>query len=222
MTIEFDQELSLLRYDTLNMFQAVRGSIDKALQALKLRDGSLSQEVMDADEDIDIRECRTEAQSLRLLALKQPVARDLRNIIATMRIASNLERIGDEAVNIVDRNVILLERQPIESVDGLWEMGGLALEIFDKAAHAYAEGSLDLCEEVRASVMRSSALHHKVFKELTEIMIRHSASVEQAEQLAFISYSLKRICDRCSNISESVIFIVQGVDVKHKACLGAR
>ncbi len=218
MTTDFDRELTLLRYDTLNMFHAAREAVEKALNAVKLRDRAISQDVMDGDEPIDRQECANEARALRLLALRQPVARVLRLISGSMRIASNLERIGDEAVNIVDRNVILLERPPFESPARLWEMGSLTLEILDKATRAFSENSVEICQQVRASRPVTSALHQKAFRDLTEIMLREPGRIESAEQLSFVSYSLKRICDRCSNICESVIFIVQGLDVKHARC----
>ena len=218
VTHEFDQELDRLRIDTLQMFYMVRNAVDKALRATRQRDRSLCQEVMDGDEEIDRLECLTEALGLRILALKQPVARDLRLIMGCMRIASNLERIGDEAVNIVDRNLVLLERPEFEDVPSLWRMGETSLELLDKTARSFADNSFEMAQSVRQAQEFTTSLHMKTFRDLTEIMIHHSRAVERAVQLSFVSYSLKRICDRCFNISESVIFIVKGQDVKHKVC----
>lgn len=218
MHYEFDQELDALRIDTLRMCHAVREAVDKSLRAARRRDSQLCQEVAEGDEAVDIMECRTEARGLRLLALKQPVARDLRAIMGIMRIASNLERIADEAVNIADRATVLLERPELEGADGVWRLGETCLELFDLAVRAFAENSLDLAQQVRHSPERSTNMHMKAFRELTETMIEESRAVERAVQLSFISYSLKRICDRCCNIAESVVFIIKGLDVKHKAC----
>ena len=218
MNYEIDQELVRLRIDTLSMFYTVRDAVDKALRAVRQRDASLSLAVKNGDEPIDQLECQTEALGLRLLALKQPVARDLRLIMGTMRIASNLERIADEAVNIVDRNLILLERPQFEDVPSVWRLGEASLEDLDKAARSFADNSLDMAQELRHSQDMSTGLHMKAFRDLTDIMIRQSRAVERAVQLSFISYSLKRICDRCVNISESVIFIANGLDVKHRCC----
>ena len=218
MSHDFDQQLERLRIDTLRMFYTVRESIDKALRAARHRDGQLCQEVVDADESIDLMECQNEALGLRLLALRQPVACDLRAIMGSMRIASNLERIGDEAVNIVDRAFVLMERPALGETAEVWRLGETSLELFDKAALAFADGSFDLAQTVRQSSEATTSLHMKAFRELTEVMIRESRAVERAVQLSFISYSLKRICDRCRNISESVIFITKGLDVKHTLC----
>lgn len=218
MTHEFDQELDRLRIDSLRMFYMVREAVDKAVQATRERDSALSQEVIDNDEAVDAIECLNEHLGLRLLALKQPVARDLRNIMGSMRIASNLERIGDEAVNIVARNLILLDSPESLDVPSVWRLGDLSLELFDKAARAYADNSSELAQAVIDSKDQSALLHMKAFRDLTEIMIREPNMVERAVQLSFVAYSLKRICERCFNIAESVIFIVKAMDVKHKVC----
>jgi len=218
MTHEFDQELDRLRIDSLRMFYMVREAVDKAVRATRLRDSALSQEVMDGDEAVDAMECLTEHLGLRLLALKQPVARDLRTIMGSMRIASNLERIGDEAVNIVGRNLLMLESGEFQDVPSVWGLGELCLDLFDKAARAFADSSYDQAQTVLDAHEQTAIKHMKAFRDLTEIMIRESRTVERAVQLSFVAYSLKRICERCFNISESVIFIVKGLDVKHRSC----
>jgi phosphate transport system protein len=218
MNYEFDQELDRLRIDTLSMFYTVRDAVDKAMRAVRQRDLKLSNAVRDGDEAIDLLECQTEALGLRLLALKQPVARDLRLIMGTMRIASNLERIADEAVNIVDRNLILMERPPFEDAPSVWRLGEACLDDFDKVARSFADNSFEMAQDLRNTQDMTTSLHMQAFRDLTDTMIQHSRAVERAVQLSFISYSLKRICDRCVNISESVIFITKGLDVKHKSC----
>jgi len=218
MILEFEQELALLQADIITMFASVREAVDTSVKGLKLRDGALIQSVMDGDNAINLQECQCTSLGLKLLALKQPVARDLRQIVGSLRIASNLERIGDEAVNIADRGAILLERAPLEGADQVWDLAQLTLELFDKAQQAFAVSSTDVCDDVFKTNQATNALQSRVFRELTEIMIKHSRAVERAEQLAFVSYSLKRICDRCSNICESVVFMVKGLEVMHKEC----
>lgn len=218
MTHEFDQELDRLRIDSLRMFYMVREAVDKAVRATRLRDSALSQEVMDGDEAVDAMECLTEHLGLRLLALKQPVARDLRTIMGSMRIASNLERIGDEAVNIVGRNLLMLESGEFQDVPSVWSLGEMCLELFDKSARAFADSSYDQAQAVLDAHEQTAIQHMKSFRDLTEIMIREARTVDRAVQLSFVAYSLKRICERSFNIAESVIFIVKGLDVKHKGC----
>lgn len=218
MVTEFDHELDRLRIDTLRMFYMVRETVDKSLRAVRQRDRILSQEVMDGDEDIDLLECQNEALGLRLLALKQPVARDLRLIIGCMRIASNLERMGDEAVNVVDRNLILMERPELEDVPSVWSMGETSIELLDKAARSFADNSFEQAMAVREAFELASTRHVKAFRDISEAMIKQGRTVERALQLSFMSYSFKRICERCFNIAESVIFIAKGLDVKHRIC----
>lgn len=215
---EIDQELDRLRIDTLRMFYMVRETVDKAQRAVRHHDAKLSQEVIDGDEEIDLLECHNESLGLRLLALKQPVARDLRLIVASMRIASNLERMADEAVNVADHNLLLLEYPEFEDVPSVWAMGESCLELIDKAARAFADTSFELAEEVRQAHDLAATRHMKAFRDLTGIMIKHPQAVESAVHLSFVSYSFKRICERCFNIAESVIFIAKGLDVKHSAC----
>jgi len=215
MTLDFDQELDRLRIDSLRMFYMVRESVDKALRAVRMRDANLSEEVVDADEDIDKLECNNEALGLRLLALRQPVARDLRLIVGSMRIATNLERMGDEAVNIAERNFDLLERPGPLEVPSLWRMGEMSLELIDKAARAFADTSPEQAQAVLEEYDAATTQHMKAFRDLSDIMIKEARLVERAVQLSFMSYSFKRISERCFNLAESVIFIAQGLDVKH-------
>jgi len=217
MALEFDQELDQLRIGALHMFHTTREAVDNALRATRTRDRELSEEVIDGDGCIDRLESRLEALGLRLLALKQPVARDLRAIMGTTRIASNLERIADEAVNIVKRNITLLDLPPTKDIPSLMRLSETCLELFDKVTRAYTDNSFDLAQEVRLAHELISNLHMQAFRDLTDAMIREPHAVERIVQLSFITYSIKRICDRFSNIAESVIFIVEGLDVKHCA-----
>jgi len=215
MALEFDQELDQLRIGALHMFHTTREAVENALRAVRTRDQELSQEVIDGDGCIDRLESRLEAQGLRLLALKQPVARDLRAIMGSTRIASNLERIADEAANIAKRNIILLDLPPTREIPSFTQLSETCLELFDKATQAYTNNSLELAQEVRLAHELIANLHMRAFRDLTDTMIREPHAVERIVQLSFVAYSLKRICDRFSNIAESVIFIVEGLDVKH-------
>jgi len=215
MALEFDQELDQLRIGALHMFHTTREAVTHTLWAVRDRNRDLSLEVVDGDGCIDRLESRLEAQGLRLLALKQPVARDLRAIMGTIRIASNLERIADEAANISTRNLILLDLQPIQEIPSLTRLSGACLDLFDKVTQAYTDNSFELAQGVLLGHELITNLHMKAFRDMTDTMIREPHAVELIVQLSFVAYSLKRICDRFSNIAESVIFIVEGLDVKH-------
>ena len=217
MALEFDQELDQLRIGALHMFHTTREAVDNAVRATRSRDRRLSEDVVDGDSCIDRLESRLEALGLKLLALKQPVARDLRAIMGTMRIASNLERIADEAANIAKRNIILLDLPETKEVASLVRLSETCLELFDKVTLAYTNNSFELAQDVRLGHDLISNLHMRAFRDLTDALIREPNAVELIVQLSFITYSLKRICDRFSNIAESVIFIVEGLDVKHSS-----
>jgi len=218
MTNEFDEELLKLRILMGEMFASARDALEKALRSVRERQAAPAQECMDNDDAVDALECKAERLCLRLLALRQPVARDLRLLVGALRVASNLERIADEAVNISERSLTLLERPLSEDTPGLWAMAQACQDLFALTARAYTEGSVELARQVREANRGVHGLHVRAFREISAVMIRHPEVMERSLQLSFIAYSVKRICDRCANVAESTEFIVDGRDLKHAGC----
>jgi len=216
MERNFLGEMERLKAESLAMMYMAQTALRKAFQAVRERDRELALEVMEGDAEIDRLECAMDVEALRLLALQQPVARDLRFIIGCMRLAGNVERVGDEAVNIADHCVILLERPPLIPPQSLDTLAGMAADLLGKAVTAFNGGATALAREVLEAIPGVTALHYLLFKEMTEIMLAESRTVERAVQLSFIAHSLRRICDQAANISETVIFIVEGVNAKHR------
>lgn len=208
-------EMERLKAHTLALMYMAQTALRKALLAIGERNRELALEVMEGDAEIDRLECAADVEGLRLLALQQPVARDLRFIVGCMRLAGNVERVGDEAVNIADRCVILLERPPLAPPKSLDTLADMATELLGKAVTAFVDGSAPLARDVLEAIPGVTALHYLLFKEMTEIMVRESRTVERAVQMSFIAHSLRRVCDQAANIAETVIFIVEGVNVKH-------
>lgn len=216
MERSFLGEIDRLKADSLAMMYMAQTALRKALHAVRERDRELALEVMEGDAEIDRMECTMDVEVLRLLALQQPVARDLRFIVGCMRLAANVERVGDEAVNIADRCVVLLERPPLAPPQSLETLANMSMELLGKAVTAFNDGSATLAHDVLRAIPGVTALHYLLFKEMTEIMVKESRTVERAVQLSFIAHSLRRICDQAANISENVIFIVEGANVKHE------
>ncbi|GFK93203.1 Phosphate-specific transport system accessory protein PhoU [Fundidesulfovibrio magnetotacticus] len=218
---EFDDELLRLRVLMGEMTARAGESLEKALRSVRERQAAPAQECMDNDDVVDSLECRAERLCLRLLALRQPVARDLRLLVGSMRVASNLERIADEAVNIAERSLVLLESPAHADTPALWTMTGACLELYAATRRAWTEGSAELASAVRKENLAVHGLHVKAFRELSALMVAGPEAMERSMQLSFVAYSVKRVCDRCANVAESVGFIVDGRDLKHAGCAGA-
>lgn len=212
----FEHDLEKLKVDILSILHYAQNAVRNSRGALLERNEILAREVIDGDEDIDGLESAIDAEILRLLALNQPVARDLRFIVGCMRMVVSIERIGDEAAAIAARGLDLLDRPPLPRSQFLEELFGFAGECLQKTAKAFADLDADMARELCVDSEDALELNVKVFKEMTEYMIEESRTVERAAQMCFVAHSLKRVCDQCANIAESVIFIKEGACNRHR------
>jgi phosphate transport system protein len=212
----FQHDLEKLKVDVLTIFHKAQEAVRESRQALLERNEATARDVVDGDEEIDALEIALDAEILRLLALNQPVAKDLRFIVGCMRIVVSVERIGDEAAGVAARALGILDRQPLPRSLLMEELFGFALETMDKAARAFADLDADLARELCVDSEDALELNIKVFKEMNEYMIAESRTVERAVQMCFVAHALKRVCDQCSNIAESVIFIKEGACDRHR------
>jgi phosphate transport system protein len=211
-----DQAIHTLKVDVLQMMHLAQDAVKAAVASLLEHDAAKAREVIDADREIDDLECRVDSESLKILALHHPVAKDLRFIVGSMRMLVNIERLGDEAVNIAERVLVLTSepRQPM--IGNLRHLADLALDLVRSCISCY----MDLDAEAALGVIEQNAaaldLNVRIFREVTSEMIREARPVERAVQQSFVAHSLKRICDQCANIAESTIFIRKAIDYKHK------
>ncbi len=216
METPLDQAIHKLKVDVLQMMLLAQEAVRKAVASLLEHDAAKAREVIDADREINLYECRIDSESLKILALHHPVAKDLRFIVGSMRMLVNIERLGDEAANIAERVLVLTSewREPMH--DNLRQLADLALELLRESIGCYME--LDSDQALRIIEQNAAALdlNVRIFREVTNDMIRESRPVERAVQQSFVAHSLKRICDQCANIAESTIFIRKGIDYKHK------
>jgi len=212
----FQHDLEKLKVDVLTIFHKAQEAVRQSRQALLERNEALARDVVDGDEEIDTLEIAIDAEILRLLALNQPVAKDLRFIVGCMRIVVSVERIGDEAAGVAARALGILDRQPLPRSLLMEELFGFALDAMHKAARAFADLDADLARELCVDSEDALELNIKVFKEMNEYMIAESRTVERAVQMCFVAHALKRVCDQCSNIAESVIFIKEGACERHR------
>jgi phosphate transport system protein len=210
------QELTTLRVNVLKMLHLASEAVHKASQAVFDNNVDLARQVIDDDRHINALECLIDSESLRILALHQPVAKDLRFIVGCMRMIVNIERLGDEGANIAERVLILHERPRMEVNPALRQLAEMALDLVRKTITSFMELDAELAKEIFDRNMDAMNLNVRIFKDTTDYMIRESRTVERAVQYSFIAHSLKRICDQSANIAESIIFIKEGENYKHK------
>jgi phosphate transport system protein len=210
------QELTTLRVNILKMLHMASDAVHMATQAVFDNNAALARQVIDDDRHINSLECLIDSESLRILALHQPVAKDLRFIVGCMRMIVNIERLGDEGANIAERVLILHERPRMEINPALRQLSEMALDLVRKTITSFMELDAELAKEIFDRNMDAMNLNIRIFKDTTDYMIRESRTVERAVQYSFIAHSLKRICDQSANIAESIIFIKEGENYKHK------
>lgn len=216
MERRIEADLGKLKTDVLTAMRLAQSAVDKALLSIVQRDAAMADEVLSGDATIDAMECELDTEILRLLALHQPVAGDLRYILGCMRTVGDIERIGDQAVNIAERGLLLLERQPAPPSPGLTELANLTREYLVRAAACFMDLNLELAQRLCRESGDIIALNEAVLKEMTTYMLEEARPAERAIQLCFIAHGLKRVCDQCTNIAESVIFIREGACSRHR------
>jgi phosphate transport system protein len=215
MESRFHQELEELRIMILKMATLTEKALQKSLQALLNRNTQLADEVLEGDQEINLLEVAVDRQSLRLLALDQPMARDLRFIVGCMRIAVDLERIADQAVNIAERAQFLSSRPPLPVNPAMEQLGEVALDMFRTVLQAFVNEDSDQAREVCQMDDTADELNVRVLKDLLEYMVKEVPAVERSVQTIIAARCLERVADQTTNIAESVIFISKGVNIKH-------
>jgi phosphate transport system protein len=215
MESHFHQELGQLKMTILQMASLAERSVSKALTAFFRRDADLAQEVIEGDRAINLLEVDVDRISLRLLALDQPMAGDLRFIIGCMRIAVSLERIGDQAVNVAERALFLSTRPPLPPNPAMEQLAETALDMFQTVIRAFIDENADQAREVCRMDDRADELNVTVLKTLLDYMVKEVPAVERSVQTIIAARCLERVADEATNIAESVIFITLGVNIKH-------
>ncbi|KUG28359.1 phosphate transport system regulatory protein phou [hydrocarbon metagenome] len=214
----FHAELELLTEKLLRMAALSRKALADALKAFSERDAALAREVIDRDAEINRMECDLDETSLRLLALEQPVALDLRRVVGTMRMTIDLERVGDEALHVAERAIFLSHLPPAPVPAHLDELAFRVSEMLDKAISAFQGGDTDLAQEVCRLDAGTTDLNVLVLKDALR-QVEQSActapSLERSIHEVVAGRSLERIGDKAANIAEAVIFIIKGVSLKH-------
>jgi phosphate transport system protein len=179
------------------------------------RDVALAKDVIERDQEINLLEVQVDRFILKLLALDQPMARDLRFIVGSQRISVDLERIGDQAVNIAERAVYLSGRPPLPPIPAMEQLADTAMDMLKVALSAFINQNVAQANDVCQMDDEADELNVEVLKKLMDYMINETPAIERSVQTIITARCLERVADHCTNIAESVIFIVRGVNIKH-------
>jgi phosphate transport system protein len=209
-----------LREQVLRVGSLVESATNRAITALTHRQPDLADEVLQADDAIDALEVQIEEECLKILALHQPVAADLRYVIAVMKVNNDLERMGDQAVNIAERAILLAQRPPLDVPLQIERMAEVAQKMVHASLDAVVNLDVDLARSVGTMDDEVDEIHREMFR-LVQAKIKESPDVvEVAIANLSASRDLERIADLATNIAEDVLFTVLGEVVRHQGAPG--
>ena len=211
----FQEELELLQQRLLSMGGLAEERMCDSVKAVAIRDTQLVERVLISDEPINTLHIEIDDRCFKLLALHQPMAADLRAIVSAVKINTDLERVGDLAVNIAEATKRYLQHPPVKPLIDIPRMGDIAQGMLRDALDAFVRRDIQLAEAVLGADDELDALKTQIFRELLTHMIADPATIEPALDLILISRHLERIGDHATNIAEDVIFMVSARDVRH-------
>jgi phosphate transport system protein len=216
MERHFDEELKDLNNDILKMGAYAEEAIYKSIEALKIRDGELAKKIVANDVRVDELELAIDEKCIDLIARHQPMARDLRFITVGMKINTELERIADIAVDIAQRSLQLIDKEPLKPLVDIPRLASVAQNMVKTAIDSFVKGDVELAKKVLHSDEEADSLRNKIQKDLIDdYMVKDGSTSPRAVQLLLIARFLERICDHATNIAEDVIYMVQAKVVKH-------
>jgi phosphate transport system protein len=218
----FQTELEELKENLLKMAALVEKAISNAVQALVTMDSKLAQKTLKGEDRINKLEIAIDDMCLKFLALKQPMAADLRFITSAMKIITDLERIGDQAVNIAERAISLNEEPQLKPYIDIPRMAEIAQSMVKDVMDAFVNRDSKLARSVCARDDLVDGLNDQVFRELLTYMIADPKTITRAVHLMIVCRCLERIADHATNIAEDVIFMVDALVIKHHADTGGR
>lgn len=213
----FHAELDALQDRLMEMAGMVERILAEATQAVLERDASVADPVRRADDRIDELEIEIDEQVIELLALHQPMATDLRLVVATNKVSNDLERMGDHAVNIARAARRLADTQPLPELRELAEMIEVTREMLSDALAAFVSRNPGTARMVCMTDDRVDDLRHSLFRILVTHMLEDPKRIGGALELLLVSQNLERIADLATNVSEDVVFLVEGRSIKHGA-----
>lgn len=214
----FHDQLSQLKQRLLDMSDLATSLLDLSVDALLSRDSSMAEAVLSGDRDLDALELAVEDQAIGLLALQQPMARDLRFIIAAIKVSNDLERVGDHAVNIAQSALRLASTSTVITPDPeINEMSRRARKMLHDSLTAFVRADGALGREVCKADDEVDAMHNSVFRILVTHMMEDARTITPSLELLLVSRNLERVADLATNIGEDAVFLAEGKQIKHHA-----
>ena len=193
----------------------IRDRIEGCIDTMSTRDKKKAQQILADDQKIDDLEHEVASMSVRLLALRQPMAVDLRNIVASLKISSDIERIADYASNIAERSPLLSSSKPIQLLaPSIIEMGDLVSKMFKNIIEAYAKQDALKAMQIWKSDVKVDKVYSKIMKNIISSMVKNQKSINSHTNLLFMAKTLERLGDHSTNIAEDIYFLVNGKQYK--------
>ncbi len=206
----FDTELDRLYDEIKRMGELAMSQLDAAVDVLGRRDSNAAARVVANDDAIDAMESAVSMDVLKLLALRQPMARDLREVYAALRISADIERIGDYATNVAKRSIVLNNSPALPITGRIARLAKIANQLLADALKAYAEGDAELAAKVRDADVELDAMYTSFFRELVTYMMEDPRTIGACAHLMFMAKNIERIGDHATNIAENTWFVVHG------------
>jgi phosphate transport system protein len=210
----YEQQLREVKNKLLLMTHKAEAMISDSIRSLVERRPTLAEDVIERDDEIDL-EIEVDELCYEVLALEQPVARDLRFIATAMKIVKDIERIGDIAVNIGERAMELIQEPELKRLVDLPIMAEAAQKILKEGLDAFVNSDAELAEKVILNDTVVDDLYEQIFRELLTYMLEDPRSISRAIKLIFIAKALERVGDHSANVAEMVVFLVRGQDIRH-------
>jgi len=206
----YDEELEQLNNSIIEMGGLTEAQIEAAIQALVSRDPDLAQHVIEDDDKVDDLNLDIDNKAMRLLALRQPMAKDLRNVVAALKISADLERIADYAANMARRSIALSEDAPVRPVHAIPRMGRMVMGMMKNVIDAYIEHDVDKAIAVWHADEEVDEMYVSLFRELLTYMMEDARRIGPCTHVLFVAKNIERIGDHVTNISETIYFLVHG------------
>jgi len=216
----YESELRDLRDRLLEMGGKVEAAMAGAVRSLIERDAALAEKVIAQDREVNRTEVEIDDMCRRLLALRQPAASDLRFITTALKIVTDLERMGDLAVNVSERAKDLAQSPPSRPFHDLTALADLSGSQLEKALDAFVEKNVEKAEEVIEGDDLLDAIYHRLFNDLLAYMMEDSRVIRRATSIMFAAKQLERFGDHATNVAEMVVYMVRGTDVRHPGSRG--
>jgi len=217
-----EQELRKIKEHILKMGAFVKDAIQKSIKALVERDRNLAIQVIDNDAIVNNFDVEIEEECIRFLALWQPKGSNLRLVTTAIKIITDLERMGDLAVDICERSMELLDEPPLKPYIDIPRMAEAAQKMMKDSLDAFVEKDADLALTICEADDFVDNLNHQIFNELLLYMLQDPRNISRAVRLTYITKYLERIGDHATNIAEMVVYMVKGKVIRHMACEAIR